>query len=156
MLDAAVELAQSEDVSLMLIASRRQVDAQQFGGGYVDGLTPEALVGRVRDRDRRQRVLVCRDHGGPWQGASGLQASANQAMTDARDSFGADIDAIRLAYTQSHVTVAYLKRRFGTTRFTTMLRAVGGGEAPEAALRRTYRYSYKTLKLAVDNFIGRG
>ena len=92
-LDAAVELAQSEDVSLMLVASRRQVDAQQFGGGYVDGLTPEALVGRVRDKDRRQRVLVCRDHGGPWQGTGGLEASANQAMADARDSFGADIDA---------------------------------------------------------------
>ncbi|HWI73255.1 MAG TPA: class II D-tagatose-bisphosphate aldolase, non-catalytic subunit [Baekduia sp.] len=91
--DAAVELAQEHDVSLMLIASRRQVDAAELGGGYVDGLTPQALCERVRTADARDRVVVCRDHGGPWQGSSGYAASPEQAMEEARLSFLADLDA---------------------------------------------------------------
>jgi hypothetical protein len=91
--DAAVELAQEHDVSLMLIASRRQVDAAEFGGGYVDGFTPQALTARVRAGDHRDRVIVCRDHGGPWQGSGGYAATPEQAMDDARTSFYADLDA---------------------------------------------------------------
>jgi hypothetical protein len=91
--DAAVELAQQHDVSLMLIASRRQVDAAEFGGGYVGGLNSHTLTQRVRASDGRDRVVVCRDHGGPWQGRTGLDASPEQAMDDARTSFYADLDA---------------------------------------------------------------
>jgi len=92
--DAAIELAQEHDVSLMLIASRRQVDAAEFGGGYVDGLTPQGLTERVRARDHRDRMVVCRDHGGPWQGSGGtITATPEQAMADARASFFADLDA---------------------------------------------------------------
>jgi hypothetical protein len=92
--DSAVEIAQEHDVSLMLIASRRQIDTEELGGGYVDGLTPERLAARVRPRDVRDRVLLCRDHGGPWQGANGgPPASPEQAMDEARDSFFADLDA---------------------------------------------------------------
>lgn len=92
--DAAVEVAQEYDVSLMLIASRRQIDAAEFGGGYVDDLTPHGLTQRVRSRDQRDRVVVCRDHGGPWQGANNSAAtSPEQAMDEARISFFADLDA---------------------------------------------------------------
>lgn len=91
--DAAIELAQEHAVSLQLIGSRRQVDAAELGGGYVEGLTPQALCERVRARDARDLVLVARDHGGPWQGSSGLDASAEQAMAEAKLSFHADIDA---------------------------------------------------------------
>jgi hypothetical protein len=91
--DATVELAQEHDVSLMLIASRRQVDAGELGGGYVAGLTPEALTARVRAGDGRDRVVVCRDHGGPWQGAGGYAATPAQAMDEAMVSFTADLDA---------------------------------------------------------------
>ena len=34
-IDATIELAGEHDVPLMLIASRRQIDSEQFGGGYV-------------------------------------------------------------------------------------------------------------------------
>jgi catechol 2,3-dioxygenase-like lactoylglutathione lyase family enzyme len=91
--DAAIEIAQEHDVSLMLIASRRQIDAAEFGGGYVHGLTPRGLTERVRARDRRDRMVVCRDHGGPWQGNGGYAATPEQAMEDARTSFAADLDA---------------------------------------------------------------
>ena len=91
--DATVDLAREHDISLMLIASRRQVDAQEFGGGYVNAFTPAALVEHVRRRGGGDRVVVCRDHGGPWQGAAGLDASVDQAMDDAMVSVQADIDA---------------------------------------------------------------
>ena len=91
--DAAVDLAAEFDISLMLIASRRQVDAAEFGGGYVDGMTPGDLVQRVEARGGADRVLVCRDHGGPWQGASGIAGSVSVAMDDALTSFQADVDA---------------------------------------------------------------
>jgi nucleotide-binding universal stress UspA family protein len=92
--DAAVEVAQEHDVSLMLIASRRQIDAEEFGGGYVEGLTPHGLAERVRSRDHRNRVLLARDHGGPWQGANNTSDTPpEQAMAEARTSFFADLDA---------------------------------------------------------------
>jgi hypothetical protein len=91
--DATVELAQEHDVSLMLIASRRQVDAAEFGGGYVQGFTPQTLAKRVRALDARGRIVLCRDHGGPWQGSSGLDVPPEQAMDEARTSFVADLEA---------------------------------------------------------------
>lgn len=91
--DAAIELAQDHDVSIMLIGSRRQVDTEELGGGYVDGLTPFSLCERVRARDKRDRVLVCRDHGGPWMGNAGTAGSPEHAMEEARVSFVADIEA---------------------------------------------------------------
>ncbi len=92
--DAAVEVAQEHDVSIMLIASRRQIDAAEFGGGYVESLTPHGLAERVRSRDYRDRVVLCRDHGGPWQGVeNGPEIPSEKAMADARTSFFTDLDA---------------------------------------------------------------
>ncbi|HMJ33190.1 MAG TPA: class II D-tagatose-bisphosphate aldolase, non-catalytic subunit [Baekduia sp.] len=91
--DAAVEIAGHHDVSLMLIASRRQVEMAELGGGYVAGLTPQALATHVRARDRRNRVLVCRDHGGPWQGNGGTTGTPERAMEEAQASFLADLEA---------------------------------------------------------------
>jgi len=34
--DASIEIADKNNIPLMLIASRRQVDAECFGGGYVN------------------------------------------------------------------------------------------------------------------------
>ena len=34
--DASIELANYHDVPIMLIASRRQIDSKEFGGGYVN------------------------------------------------------------------------------------------------------------------------
>lgn len=92
--DAAVEVAQEHDVSIMLIASRRQIDAAEYGGGYVENLTPHGLAERVRTRDQRNRVVLCRDHGGPWQGTRNSSDIAPEtAMEEARTSFFADLDA---------------------------------------------------------------
>ncbi len=92
-IEAAIDLANAHRITLMLIASRRQVDCDSLGGGYVAGLDAGRLVQRVRARDPIGRVLVCRDHGGPWQGAAGGGVDAAEAMDDARASFGEDIEA---------------------------------------------------------------
>lgn len=67
-----------------------------------------------------------------------------------------DTAQLTIAYRQSHATVAYLKKRFGVRRFSQLLKALGEGEDPEKALRSTFRYGYKTLELAVADFIDQG
>ena len=37
--DATIELANEHDVPILMIASRRQIDSEDFGGGYVNNWT---------------------------------------------------------------------------------------------------------------------
>lgn len=63
------------------------------------------------------------------------------------------VDALYVAYKQSHAAVLYLKDRFGARRFKQLLRAIAKGEDPEAALRRVFRHNYHTLELAIADFV---
>ena len=90
--DAAIDAANQYDVPVMLIASRRQVDAAALGGGYVEGWTTEGFAEYVRNRDTGGKVLLCRDHGGPWQG-TGDPMDPAEAMARAKLSYKADIEA---------------------------------------------------------------
>jgi len=65
--DAVIDLANEHRLPLMLIASRRQIECEAQGGGYVNGWTTETFARYVRGRDQGDYVLLCRDHGGPWQ-----------------------------------------------------------------------------------------
>jgi len=93
--DAAIELANEYDVPLMLIASRRQIDSEDFGGGYVNNWTTDDFARYVIDADKKGKVLLAREHGGPWQNNKekdeGL--SLRRAMESAKASYKADIDA---------------------------------------------------------------
>jgi hypothetical protein len=93
--DAAVELANESETPLMLIASRRQIDSEEFGGGYVNNWTSASLSRYVLDRDRKGKVLLARDHGGPWQ--NNVEVAANmglrEAMESAKSSLRADLEA---------------------------------------------------------------
>lgn len=93
--DATIELANEYDVPLMLIASRRQIDSESFGGGYVNNWTTDRFADYVINKDKRGKVLLARDHGGPWQSeiekSQGL--GLRKAMESAKASFQADIDA---------------------------------------------------------------
>lgn len=93
--DAAIELANEHDVPLMLIASRRQVDSEELGGGYVNDWTTEDFAAYVDARDRKQRVILARDHGGPWQNPAeaGQKLPLAEAMASAKRSYEADIRA---------------------------------------------------------------
>ena len=93
--DAAIELSNIYDTTLMLIASRRQIDSEEFSGGYVNNWSTDRFAEYVIDRDKKGKILLARDHGGPWQ--SDLEKKHNlslrHAMDSAKRSFQADIDA---------------------------------------------------------------
>lgn len=93
--DAAIELANEHEVPIMLIASRRQIDSDEFGGGYVNNWTTEAFADYVIDRDKKGKVLLARDHGGPWQNSKEKDAELGlrRAMESAKSSYRADIES---------------------------------------------------------------
>ena len=93
--DAAIELANECNVPIMLIASRRQIDSKDFGGGYVNNWTTREFAEYVLRRDKENRIILARDHGGPWQSEVEKQKRLNlhAAMESAKKSYKADIDS---------------------------------------------------------------
>jgi tagatose-1,6-bisphosphate aldolase non-catalytic subunit AgaZ/GatZ len=93
--DAAIELANEHEVPIFLIASRRQIDSEAFGGGYVNNWTTTQFAEHVIDRDKKGKILLARDHGGPWQNTqektSGL--GLRRAMESAKSSYRVDLEA---------------------------------------------------------------
>lgn len=71
LLKATLELAQEKDFPIMLIASRNQVDSDEFGHGYVRGWDQDRFVADVIEVQKEigfdGLCYLCRDHGGPWQ-----------------------------------------------------------------------------------------
>ena len=93
--DATIELADQYKTPLMLIASRRQIDSEQFGGGYVENWSTKKFADYVRSKDINKNIILARDHGGPWQNELEKNKNMNlkDAMQSAKDSYRADIDA---------------------------------------------------------------
>lgn len=93
--DAAISLAYKWNRPVMLIASRRQVECEELGPGYVERWTTQQFADYVRRRDRRGLVMLCRDHGGPWQHPSELTVGTNEdsVLSSCLLSLARDIDA---------------------------------------------------------------
>jgi tagatose-1,6-bisphosphate aldolase non-catalytic subunit AgaZ/GatZ len=93
--NAVIELANEHLVPIILIASRRQIDSKQCGGGYVNNWNTEEFASYVIDNDRNGRVILARDHGGPWQNAGEKEVglSLRRAMESAKSSFRTDIES---------------------------------------------------------------
>ncbi len=93
--DATIEIANEKDIPLILIASRRQIDSEEFGGGYVNNWNTYTYAKYVRDKDKKNNIILARDHGGPWQSEIEKNKNLNlkEAMASAKDSFKSDIDA---------------------------------------------------------------
>ncbi|MFB9985739.1 tagatose-6-phosphate kinase [Mesorhizobium kowhaii] len=77
----------------MLIASRRQIDSDDLGGGYVENWTTQTFAEHVRKTSLPSSLLICRDHGGPWQHPSEIEYSEERAINSCMESFKADIRA---------------------------------------------------------------
>ncbi len=94
-IDAAIELSNEHEVPILLIASRRQIDSEEFGGGYVNNWTTEQFARNVIERDKKGKILLARDHGGPWQNTKERDAnlSLRRAMESAKSSYRADLEA---------------------------------------------------------------
>ena len=62
----------------MFIASRNQIDADEFGGGYVRGWDQkrcrEHMAAAATKENFDGPFYLCRDHGGPWQRDEEYQA----------------------------------------------------------------------------------
>lgn len=93
--DAAIELANDYELPIMLIASRRQVDSEEFGGGYVNHWTTGQFAKYVLERDKKGKIFLARDHGGPWQNPQEQEQNLGLrlAMESAKNSYRADIAA---------------------------------------------------------------
>ena len=93
--DSVLELANEYNAPIILIASRRQIDSEQFNGGYVNNWTTSEFTNYVRNKDKGKNIILARDHGGPWQNNNEIEQKMNldQAMRSAKDSFKSDIDA---------------------------------------------------------------
>ena len=93
--DATIEIANEYDVPTFLIASRRQIDSENFGGGYVNNWSTKEFSEYVLDKDKKGRILMARDHGGPWQNSKEIEDNLNleQAMESAKESYSNDIES---------------------------------------------------------------
>lgn len=91
--DVVIELANEFDVPLMIIASRRQIEASCFGGGYVNNWSTESFSEYVKNNDKKENVILCRDHGGPWQNDKEKESKINldRAIDAAKKSYEVDI-----------------------------------------------------------------
>ena len=92
--EATIEIANEKNVPIMLIASRRQIDSKEFGGGYVNNWNTKDFSDFVKKRDKKKLITLCRDHGGPWQNSLEIKKkfSSKQAMNSAKRSYMTDID----------------------------------------------------------------
>lgn len=91
--DATVDVARASGTPIVFIASRRQIDMDDLGGGYVNNWTTPQFADYVRDISNGAPVYLARDHGGPWQ--SEVECARNydaaQAMESAKLSYEVDI-----------------------------------------------------------------
>jgi len=95
-IDAIIAEANSRNCSIALIPSRRQIEAAELGGGYVNNWSTEEFVKYVRERDKRKLILLSRDHSGPWQykeaDSMGNPMNYLDAMRESKFSLQTDIE----------------------------------------------------------------
>ncbi len=81
----------------MYIASRNQVDADKFGGGYVFNADQKRFREKIEsiceEIDYDNVYYLCRDHGGPWQRdkEKNDHLPEDEAMAIAKESYKEDI-----------------------------------------------------------------
>lgn len=96
---ATLELSKEDDYPVMFIASRNQVDADELGGGYVNGWNQFTFAQAVEEVATEigydNLYYLCRDHGGPWQRDKERNdhLSVDIAMELGKKSYIADIEA---------------------------------------------------------------
>ena len=92
-IDSTIEIANEFNIPTMLIASRRQIDSELFGGGYVNNWNTEEFSKYVINKDTKKKILLARDHGGPWQNNLEINQNLNlkEAMISAKKSYETDI-----------------------------------------------------------------
>ena len=99
LIEATLSLAMEKDFPIMFIASRNQIDAAEFGRGYVCNWDQIDFANAVNEIKKSigfdGLCYLCRDHGGPWQRDKERsdKLPADEAMAIAKRSYKADIEA---------------------------------------------------------------
>ncbi|WP_434584050.1 class II D-tagatose-bisphosphate aldolase non-catalytic subunit [Klebsiella sp. R390] len=99
LIQACFELGKEKDLPLMFIASRNQVDADEFGAGYVNNWDQFRFAADLKAMAEKVGFdgdyFLCRDHGGPWQRDKERKdhIPEAEAMKLARRSYQVDMDA---------------------------------------------------------------
>jgi len=92
--DVVIELTNTYNIPLMLIASRRQIESEKLGRGYVNNWSTEEFAEYVKERDENNKIILCRDHGGPYQNEDKDDSkSIKEMMDNAKESFQTDIES---------------------------------------------------------------
>ena len=93
--DSVIEISDENKLVLTLIASRRQVEMEEYGGGYVNKWNTQSFSKYVKSKNKNKKILLARDHGGPWQNNIEIQKkfSLKKAMSTAKKSLKEDIDS---------------------------------------------------------------
>ncbi len=91
--DAAIEVSNYYECPIFLIASRRQIDSAEYGGGYVENWKTNDFANYVIKKDKKGMIILSRDHGGPWQNENEKEnnLSLKLAMDSSKRSFECDI-----------------------------------------------------------------
>ena len=92
-INAAIKIANTRKIPIILIGSRRQIEARSLGGGYVDTTERFCRYVKKTDKENGKYVFLARDHGGPWQGGDEYDLSHEEAMNTARESYRVDIES---------------------------------------------------------------
>ena len=98
-LRASLEISKEKDFPLMYIASRNQVDAYKFGGGYVFHADQKKFRDKIEaiceEIGYDNAYYLCRDHGGPWQRDKERNdhLAVDEAMKLGKLSYKTDIEA---------------------------------------------------------------
>jgi tagatose-1,6-bisphosphate aldolase non-catalytic subunit AgaZ/GatZ len=92
--DATIDIANSLKIPIFLIASRRQIECKDLGGGYCNNWNTESFSKYVLKKDKKKFIILSRDHGGPFQGNTEQEKKNNyfQTLKQAKKSFKVDID----------------------------------------------------------------
>ncbi|MBQ4074136.1 MAG: class II D-tagatose-bisphosphate aldolase, non-catalytic subunit [Clostridia bacterium] len=99
LIQATLELSQEQDFPILYIASRNQVDMDEFGAGYVNGWDQKRMVADIKAIADKigytGQYYICRDHGGPWQRDEERKAAlpTEEAMAIGLKSYLEDVDA---------------------------------------------------------------
>jgi len=93
--DTTIDISDKYNIPLTLIASRRQIDNENFSGGYVNNWNTKTFADYVKKKSKKKNIFLARDHGGPWQ--NDIEVNNNydlkKAMDSSKESFKSDIEA---------------------------------------------------------------
>lgn len=90
-ISAIAAFAEAQAWPICLIASRRQIDCDVLGGGYVDGLSTERFAQNLRHAVSSGNIILARDHGGPYQRNEEEGLSLDAALDRVELSYRMDI-----------------------------------------------------------------